>query len=130
MKTKKTKKNKRLSESDIAFMLENRTTMPVNQIAKKINRPGPTVRAYFNRNNLDIYTVLDDDGKQYIDDNYFYKTYKEIADDLNVKVHVIRNYCARHNLVKRIRPQYAKPENIKPLSWAAKIHQEIKKVAI
>ena len=130
MKTKKIRKNKRLSESDIAFMLQNRTTMPVNQIAKKINRPGPTVRAYFNRNNLDIYTVLDDDGKQYIDDNYFFKTYKEIADDLDVKVYVIRNYCSRHNLVKRIRPKYVKPENIKPLSWAAKIHQEIKKVAI
>jgi hypothetical protein len=130
MKTKTRRKNKKLSESDIAFMLENRTTMPVNEIAKKINRPGPTVRAYFNRNNLDIYTVLDDDGKKYIDDNYFFKTYKEIADDLNVKVYVIRNYCSRHNLVKRIRPTYSKPENIKPLSWAAKIHQEIKKVAI
>ena len=130
MKTKTGRKNKKLSESDIAFMLKNRTTMPVNQIAKEINRPGPTVRAYFKRNNLDLYTVLDDDDKQYIEDNYLSKTYKEIANDLNVKVHVIRNYCARKNLKKMIRPTYSKPENIKPLSWAAKIHQEIKKVAI
>lgn len=136
-KVKSFKKHHYLSDLEIAYMMENRLLIPISKMARHLDRPAQTLRSYFKRHDLETYSVLNDDDKEYIHENYLTLRYSDIADDLGVSRHTVVNYCKRNDLQKEnvlapydenVEIPYDRPEGIIEGTWAAFIHQEIKRI--
>jgi hypothetical protein len=54
-------------------------------------------------------TTLTDEHKQYIDEHFYKMTHQKIADDLDVTVSTVRNYCFRRNLKKTGKDKFTPP---------------------
>lgn len=136
-KIKSFKKHHYLTDAEIEYMMENRLLMPLSKMARHLDRPAQTLRSYFKRNELETFSLLNDDDKEYIHENYLTLRYSDIADDLGVSRHTVVNYCKRMNLKKEnilapydenVETPYERPEGIVEGTWAAFIHQEIKRI--